>query len=128
MITDMPDIHLTVSHTGPAVIAAALVHLDTDQAEAVKETVDRSERTQKPAESPVTEDTGQPYDQQDHVFPGEQDTQLCEHRKIAYYRNSKIYLSIALSTKNSGHIRKCDHREDKRRHGQDRVHNEVFTN
>ena len=84
MVSHMLYIHLAATYTQAAAVAAVGIHFDACQGEAVEESIDRSQRTDKAAEAAVAERAGCSNDQHDHPFAGEQDLQLVEGSGIGF--------------------------------------------
>ena len=82
MIANVTDVHFTVPHAGPAVVAAMRIHPDARESKAVKQAVDRAERAKKPAERAVAEHARQKKHHQDHRFSGEENPQLGEQIRV----------------------------------------------
>ena len=78
----MAHVHAAAAHTGAAAVAALLIHPHTHQAEAVEQPVDRAERADKTAETPVAEPAGQSDDQHDRELAGKEDTQHAEQSRV----------------------------------------------
>ena len=75
MVAHVADVHPAGAHAGPAVVAAALIHLNADDVEPAEQAVDRPQGAEKAAKAPVAEDAAQADHHQDDPFPGEQDAQ-----------------------------------------------------
>ena len=75
VVAHVADVHPAGAHAGPAVVAAALIHLNADDVEPAEQAVDRPQGAEKAAEAPVAEDAAQADHHQDDPFPGKQDAQ-----------------------------------------------------
>ena len=84
MVAHPADVHFAVSHAGAALNASGRIHPDPDDAESVKQPVNRPQRAQEAAEGAVAKDAGQADDQHDHILPGKQLPQHAE--KVAVRR------------------------------------------
>ena len=92
MVADVFYVHLTISDARPAVIAPVYIDLYADYRQLVEHSVNRTERTYKPAEEAVHKYAAQSDYEHYHEFSCEQNVQyaeqvgvvrICEHSHCA---------------------------------------------
>lgn len=83
MITNMPDIHPTMPHTGAAAVAALCIHLYSYEAETIEQTVDGTKRAYKAAEAPIAENTCRADDDHDDKLACEKYAKHTEQVAVA---------------------------------------------
>ena len=82
MIAHMANVHAAVPHTGPAAVAAALIHPHSHEAELIKKSVNCAERADETAETPVAENACKSDDQHDRELPRKEDSQHAKKARI----------------------------------------------
>jgi hypothetical protein len=84
VVTHTADIHVTGADADTAVGTLGLFQFDTENGNAVKQSVDRTKGAQEAAEGTVDKNAGNNNENKQTEFPGKEGTQHREHIAVCF--------------------------------------------